>query len=803
MSQFREEKIKVKTQVSGKGRQWLYYIVIAIFCFILYGNTISNEYSLDDNYVIYDNEQIKQGIKAIPEIFTTRYSQGKEQTYGYRPLPKATFAIEYEIFGDNPHVMHVVNILIYILIGILLFILLKRMLFRYDISLAFSAVLLFIAHPIHTEVVASLKNREEMLCFAGLLISLYFAIQYTDKHTLLSIILSVFFFICSLISKESAIVFVAVIPLTLFYINTGKTIGISSIKIKNNHEIIFLIKNPIFGIALLLFLITIFTDKFFLVYFQIPVWLSFFIHKTKSIKHGTVAFLKNKYIIITLIIFSLFTIARKSEFLPPVNNYCWRLTGLELFIIIPLIIYIFRKQNFYAQIAVTWNKISVFWKTTVLLVIILALISYVFIKGPDRLIEPTDKRLYFFENPLHFAPETPATVETAANSLWFYIKKLVFPHPLGYYYGYNMFPIKELKSPVFIISLILHFILLVYAIIKIWKKNLFAYCILFYFITILLFANIAIPINGIVGERFLFVPSFAFCILIPAMLYNFFKINIQNKLQRKKNKSYFWLLIALIIIPYSAKTIVRNNDWKDRMTLYLADAEYLDNSAKAHSMIAGEAIHLFKLISNDKGKEKEKAELLDLSAKHSLRALEIFPDFYENWNNLGTIYYVRAEYRKALECLQKTNKIRSDNATINFNIAMSYEKLHINDSAITYYYKTIAIDTANTKAYSNLAKLYLDLNMEDLAIATIRKALRNATDSEQPYLNMGTIFLLKNNPDSAAFYFEKAIEREPVNVRVCEFLINYFHKKGNAAKVEYYRSLLFKASAEVNKPKNN
>ena len=47
--------------------------IIVVFSFILYGNTINNHYSLDDELVTNTNQTVKNGIKAIPEIFTTLY----------------------------------------------------------------------------------------------------------------------------------------------------------------------------------------------------------------------------------------------------------------------------------------------------------------------------------------------------------------------------------------------------------------------------------------------------------------------------------------------------------------------------------------------------------------------------------------------------------------------------------------------------------------------------------------------------------------------------------------------------------
>ena len=110
-----------------------YCLLITAFTFILYGNTISNRYSLDDVYVTGKNPLTQQGIRAIPAIFSTYYinlnaEEGGQHNFGYRPLAKATFALEWQFFGENRHESHFINVLLYALTGILLFLLLRRLL---------------------------------------------------------------------------------------------------------------------------------------------------------------------------------------------------------------------------------------------------------------------------------------------------------------------------------------------------------------------------------------------------------------------------------------------------------------------------------------------------------------------------------------------------------------------------------------------------------------------------------------------------------------------------------------------------
>src|ERR1700722_10492242 len=77
-------------------------VIIAAFAFILYAQSISYKYTLDDHFVISDNEVIKQGFAGIPAILKTDYlfgfSNGDYSGPIYRPASLILFAIEWQFF---------------------------------------------------------------------------------------------------------------------------------------------------------------------------------------------------------------------------------------------------------------------------------------------------------------------------------------------------------------------------------------------------------------------------------------------------------------------------------------------------------------------------------------------------------------------------------------------------------------------------------------------------------------------------------------------------------------------------------
>lgn len=211
-------------------QKFLPHLIIMLFAFLLYGNTVMFDYALDDMMVARQNKFVEKGLAGIADIFsydsfTGFFGKEKKLVAGgrYRPLSIATFAIEYQIFrGYSPALSHFLNILLYGFTGILIFILFRKLfperqsLFP-GIGIAFLSAMLFIAHPVHTEVVANIKGRDEIL---ALLLSLWAALcflKFFELKRVKWLVSSCILFFLALLSKENAIVFALLIPLMVLF----------------------------------------------------------------------------------------------------------------------------------------------------------------------------------------------------------------------------------------------------------------------------------------------------------------------------------------------------------------------------------------------------------------------------------------------------------------------------------------------------------------------------------------------------------------------------------------------------------
>ena len=215
-------------------RHWKEAVIIPLLAFALYWMSLSYGYVLDDQIVITNNQFTKKGVSGIWDILSTESFSGyfggqKDLVAGarYRPLSIVSFAIEQSIFGDNPFIRHFINILLYGLCGLLIFRLFSILIPQKEnkmwlLGIPFLTAALYIFHPVHSEVVANIKGRDEIMTTIGAMGALYFVLRFLPSQNKWWLLASGVSMFLGLMSKENAITFLAVIPLTMYFFTNAK-----------------------------------------------------------------------------------------------------------------------------------------------------------------------------------------------------------------------------------------------------------------------------------------------------------------------------------------------------------------------------------------------------------------------------------------------------------------------------------------------------------------------------------------------------------------------------------------------------
>jgi tetratricopeptide (TPR) repeat protein len=266
---------------------WAQAAIVFAVAFGFYINSYSNKYALDDDIVMRQNMYVQKGFAGIPEIlandaYKSFYeSMGVDQQLAggrYRPLSIVTFAIEQQLFGerrgarfeevrdsllemqrqgisdlasqsrliaerdlmekeikeDNMLIAlhrHVIQVLLFAFSLIIVLRFLRNHIFRNNTDIAFLSVLLFAIHPIHTEVVANVKSRDEIFSLLFIILTLESFFRYDLSRKRNDMLLGILYFVLAFLSKEYAIVLVALIPAGLMLFHKRSFSQLSSVAV--------------------------------------------------------------------------------------------------------------------------------------------------------------------------------------------------------------------------------------------------------------------------------------------------------------------------------------------------------------------------------------------------------------------------------------------------------------------------------------------------------------------------------------------------------------------------------------------
>lgn len=402
---------------------------------------------------------------------------------------------------------------------------------------------------------------------------------------------------------------------------------------------------------------------------------------------------------------------------------------------------------------------------------------------PEKIDDRVGRALEFSENPLPYLDQRKR-LATSLNITKQYLQLLTWPTPLRFYYGYNMIPIADEADgkPWIAVLLLLSIGLLVFFAIPrdpwiVWGGILLLF-------SLALFSNYIIPLPGIVGERFIYIGSLGF-VLVVVRLFEWgigkWKLTEVINLQR-----LIALLLLLLVIGAGGYVIQRNRHWKDALTLFKHDITYLTQSAKANQLLASE---LLKKVSQTSDVQQQN-RLLDEAATYWKACVTIYPDFPYAYFDLGTTLMKLGQYEEAQLATEKSAAIDLYNPQVNFQLGMIHELKGEWDLAIAAYRAAIADEPDMQDAYLNLSTLFFKMGDFEEGLRVSYAALEKWPNSVNLLTNIGNAHAGNNAYPEAAIYFVRALPQSPGNRDLIQKIIYCYQQMDRPDLAEPYLRML-------------
>jgi tetratricopeptide (TPR) repeat protein len=298
-----------------------------------------------------------------------------------------------------------------------------------------------------------------------------------------------------------------------------------------------------------------------------------------------------------------------------------------------------------------------------------------------------ERNVLFLNNPLLSLP-VGLRIVNALRVAWKYLGLLFYPAALSCNYSFNAIPIYanwRHTAPAVLAALIV----LALWIWALWtRRSAWFLAGAIYFAGVVTTSNILVPTGTIMGERLAYFPSAGFCLLV-ALLW--------TKLARHQQK-LGWAVLAIVLILFTWRTILRNHDWRDNFSLFSSAVQAVPQSAKMHDALGGEYLH--------RGQT-------DVAMAELRTGLSIYPQFPEEL---------------------KTSGVTEEDFRL-LNVAVEHLKHGDNDDALEFLNLAIANSPRFSLAWSNRAAVHYARGEPALAREDALNALRlDPTNAQAQYL---------------------------------------------------------------------
>ena len=264
-----------------------------------------------------------------------------------------------------------------------------------------------------------------------------------------------------------------------------------------------------------------------------------------------------------------------------------------------------------------------------------------------------------------------------------------------------------------------------------------------------------VPSNIVMAERYLFLPTFGYSLLLSLIIFKILEWIKKNGC----NKNYLRILLTIIIIiagVYAITTFRRNQNWKDEETLWIKTYTQIPDDARAN--------HNFGAILAKQNKYEE--AILKFQ-----KAIELKPDYAEAYNSLGLSYLAKDQPAAAKAAILQALKLQPHYLEAVKNLGDVYLAQENFSQAIIQYKKYLEFNLRDEGVNNNLALAYLNFGQLAEAKKYFGLALELNPNLIEAKIGLALAFAGENNFSQAAALLREVLAVEPGNELAKEKLL--------------------------------
>ncbi|MBF0278083.1 MAG: tetratricopeptide repeat protein [SAR324 cluster bacterium] len=367
----------------------------------------------------------------------------------------------------------------------------------------------------------------------------------------------------------------------------------------------------------------------------------------------------------------------------------------------------------------------------------------------------------------------------AGHIPFFYLKKIVFPHPLIFTYPKWQIDASQFAMYLPVVSLALIAIILLWTY-RSWGQYLF---LLLGSFLVMLFPVLGFFNNSwfqfsFVADHWIHLPSiFVFILLVQGCIAfsEFVESHSRIHLRAQKKIIFVGLFAGLGFLTWKQTQIYKNNKtlWTqtimDNPKSWIAFQElgrlYAHSGKLDHALnYSNKALELNKnlpLAYNNRGTVLFKLKKYNQAIEDFDQAILLIPNFGEAFYNRGLSYFNRNQYKQALNDFDQAIQLKPGQAVIYLHRANTFSILNKPFEALEDFRRSLTLNPDQPELYFNLGLLYSELGNFEEAIASYSKSIEFDQNTENAYYFRGNAFHKINQFENAIQDYSHVIRRNP------------------------------------------
>ncbi len=290
-----------------------------------------------------------------------------------------------------------------------------------------------------------------------------------------------------------------------------------------------------------------------------------------------------------------------------------------------------------------------------------------------------------------------------------YFELMVWPDKLSIYHSDFI-----MSTTVFVLRVSL-FISYFLAMIYTFFKQRIIFFGLAFFILALMPTLSPLGISSLLAERYAYLGS--------AGIFFAFGYIVWRVSRNKKYETAVYLVLMILIGAFCIRTIMRNSDWQNEDTLWIATGKTAVYDPVAHM-------------------------------------------------NLGDMHRRHKNYQMAEKEFKIALQLSPNNAYAHYNLGLVYTEAGAYEPALKEYKEALRIDPNLWQSYQNLSVVYDFLNDSDKSLENIQKAVALSPNNNPLLTNLGLIYLKRGEKVKAQQALSKALRLDPTDEKAKTALMN-------------------------------